>query len=120
MRAFLIISLFCLAANQAQSQGFNTTSEFAAMCSGDPTLFEDEFTAEMFQMNCERYLAGLVDGFVIAQRAGRPMVCPPSSGINPEQARVVFLSWALRNPQDAEGLARTSAAIALAEAFPCK
>jgi len=80
--------MFCLASFPAHSQGFNTTAEFAAMCSGDPRQFEDEFTAEIFRMNCERYLAGLVDGFVIAQQAGRPI------SISPAQAVLSMLSEA--------------------------
>lgn len=72
---------------------------------------------------CMAYLSGILDGYQVRTMeagVGRQALCPPTSGIENEQTKLIVEKWLRDHPGDLGEVARVPVVVALAQAFPCR
>lgn len=76
---------------------------------------------ELGTLTCATYLSGFLDMHALMVFVGaRPLFCPPTQGIQNEQALRIFVRWGQQHPELLHQSARIGAAESLREAFPCR
>jgi hypothetical protein len=95
----------------------NTAAQLEDFCRQDGTRPQ----AEMLMGWCLGYVMGVVDMIPVmnlAGRPGKPQICLPADGIDPETAVTTFLRWLNAHPQARQETARLILVAAMGGRLP--
>ncbi len=121
MKKIILIAIavmLVLSADRATASSSQRTDQLLWECTG----LTPKNMPEIGKLSCAKYIDGIMDMHSLAMgfRKMPPMFCSPKTGISIDQAMRIFIKWANENPSQLHQSARTSVAISLIKAFPCK
>jgi hypothetical protein len=125
--SFIVVATtLSLCAAPCSYAGSETGAQFLESCGAAERLSDgkeaksnEELISAIF---CTGYISGFLDSLSVITTVTRanPVICLPSSGITNDQAIRIFLKFLRSNPEVLHESGRTSLAVSLRSAFPCK
>ncbi len=110
------IALLLPAANAAEGTDYSIAELLRPCMEGD----NDARWGVFAETECEQYILGFADAYVLLGQAQRDKVCLPTGGNRADEIRWVFMKWANQNFDQRHKAAAEGLLAAIKGAFACK